>query len=91
MISCSNKEEEQAYPVFGIKSPPSYPPILGILWVKSTHGLIKLAPAGMGRPISRMMIRRETTIPAPAESPMKMMDVGEIGTCASGGGSMRYR
>jgi hypothetical protein len=37
------------------------------------------------------MTRRETTIPAPAESPMKMIDVGEIGTCASGGGSMRYR
>ena len=62
-----------------------------MLCVKSTHGLIKLAPAGIGSPISRIMIKRETTIPAPAESPMKMIDVGEIGTCASGGGSMRYR
>lgn len=85
------RRPELTYPVLGIKSPPSHPPILGILCVKSTQGLIKLAPAGMGRPISRMMRRSETTIPAPAESPMKMIDVGRIGVWVFGGGSIRYR
>ena len=53
--------------------------MLGILCVKSTHGLIKLAPAGMGRHISLMITSKDMTIPAPAESPMRMMDVGRIG------------
>jgi hypothetical protein len=81
--------QELTYPVLGIKSPPSHPPILGILCVKSTQGLIKLAPAGMGRPISRMMTRRATTIPAPAESPMKMIEVGRMGVWVLDGGFIR--
>ena len=79
------------HPDEGMKSPPSHPPILGMLWVRSTHGLIRLAPAGIGKPISRMITNRDTTIPAPAESPMRMIEVGKIGACAPGGGSRRYR
>ena len=67
------------HPDEGMKSPPSHPPILGILCVRSTHGEIKLAPAGIGKPISRMMTNSETTIPAPAESPIRMIEVGKIG------------
>lgn len=69
-----------AYPVLGMKSPPSHPPMLGILCVRSTHGLIRLAPAGIGRPISLITMSREMTMPAPAESPMRTMDVGAMGT-----------
>jgi hypothetical protein len=69
----------RAHPEEGMKSPPSHPEILGILCVRSTQGLIRLAPAGIGRPISLMTINREITMPAPAESPMRMIDVGSIG------------
>jgi hypothetical protein len=77
------------HPDEGIKSPPSQPPMLGILCVKSTQGLTRLAPAGIGKPISLITIRSEMTIPAPAESPIRMMDVGRIGAWAPGGGSRR--
>jgi hypothetical protein len=87
-----SRKLDRTHPVLGIKSPVSTPPILGILCVKSTHGLIRLAPAGIGRPISLISTKRDMHIPAPAESPMKMMSVGEIGLCvAVGGGVMRYR
>jgi hypothetical protein len=45
----------------------------------------------MGRPISLITIRRDMTIPAPAESPIRMIEVGRMGTWAFGGGSIRYR
>lgn len=70
---------KSSHPEEGMKSSPSQPPILGMLCVKSTQGLIKLAPAGMGNPISLISTRREMTIPAPAESPERMMLVGSIG------------
>jgi hypothetical protein len=63
--------------------------MLGMECVRSTQGLIKLAPAGIGRPISRMMTNMEMTMPAPAESPMRMIEVGKIGAWAPGGGSRR--
>ena len=68
------------HPVLGIKSPTSLPLILGMLCVKSTQGLIRLAPAGIGKPISLIRTSSEMHIPAPAESPMKMMSVGEMGS-----------
>lgn len=80
---------DATHPVFGMKSPPSQPEMEGILCVKSIHGLIKLAPAGMGKPISLMITSSEMTIPAPAESPIRMIDVGKIGVCVPGGGSSR--
>jgi hypothetical protein len=63
-----------------MKSPSSGPLMLGMLCVKSTQGLIKLAPAGIGKPISRMSTRSEMHMPPPAESPMNMMLVGLMGS-----------
>lgn len=44
--------------------------ILGKLCVKSTQGLIKTAPAGMGMPKSRSTVSTVKDSPAPAESPV---------------------
>lgn len=64
--------------------------ILGIECVKSTHGLMRFAPAGMGSFISRMSTRSDSTMPAPAESPARMIDVGDIALCgAVGGGDIK--
>ena len=82
--------EQWTHPWLGMKSPTSLPLMLGMLCVKSTQGLMRLAPAGMGRPISRMSTSSETHMPAPAESPINMMSVGEMGECvADVGGEMR--
>ena len=72
-----------------MKSPKSLPLILGILCVKSTHGLIRLAPAGIGSPISLIRTKRDMHMPAPAESPIKMISVGETGACVASGGGVR--
>lgn len=53
-----------------IRQRPNSPEtILGKLWHKSTQGLIKTAPAGMGIPRSRRITNIDNTIPPPAESP----------------------
>ena len=44
---------------------------LGKLWVRSTHGLIRTAPAGSERPRSLRTVSAEIHNPAPAESPAK--------------------
>jgi len=49
--------------------------------VRSTHGEIRQAPAGMGMvpPESRITTRRERRRAAPAESPEKTIDEAGIG------------
>ena len=65
---------------------------LGKLCVRSTHGLIKTAPAGSGLPRSRRIHRKETHNPPPAESPATTILLGGTGECnADGGGSVRYK
>lgn len=44
---------------------------LGKEWDKSTQGLIKTAPAGNGKLLSLKTVRRDKTIPPPAESPAR--------------------
>jgi len=45
--------------------------ILGKLCVKSTQGLIRTAPAGIGKPKSRSTVSAVKESPAPAESPAR--------------------
>jgi hypothetical protein len=59
--------------------------MLGIECVRSTHGDIRLAAAGIGRPISRINVRSDRHIPPPAESPIRMISMGEMGATPSGG------
>jgi hypothetical protein len=61
-------------------------------WLRSTQGLMSVAPAGIGTspPESRMTQRRARTRPAPALSPEIMMLAGEMaGWAACGGGETR--
>ena len=66
--------------------------MLGKECVRSHQGEMRTAPAGMGRPASRMTWSAAMHRPPPAESPPKTMLEGETGVwSAPGGGWMRYR
>lgn len=63
---------------------------LGRLCVRSTHGLIRTAPAGIGSPISRSSVRSVSERPPPAESPANtILEEGMALWRALGGGWMR--
>lgn len=63
---------------------------LGKLWVISTHGLMRTAPAGIGKPMSLMTVSAVTQSAAPAESPAKTsFDAGTGLWPASGGGFIK--
>lgn len=65
---------------------------LGKLCVKSTHGLIRTAPAGIGSPRSRNKTRRLNAKPPPAESPANTIFDAGMGLCrAELGGCVRYK
>ncbi len=63
---------------------------LGKLCVRSTHGLIRTAPAGWGSPRSRNTVSAVRHSAAPAESPAKTILEGGTGLCTDpGGGDVR--
>lgn len=46
--------------------------------MRSTHGLISTAPAGIGTPWSLSMTSNDMTMPPPAESPASTIALGSI-------------
>ena len=60
--------------------------MLGKLCVRSTQGLIKTAPAGIGKPMSHKIAKTLIHIPPPAESPANTIFEEGIGLCRAVGG-----
>ena len=57
-------------------------------WVKSTHGEINTAPAGIGSPRSRMTVSNDKVSPPPAESPAITIFPGSMAVWRTPGGGL---